>query len=68
MKKQLKDKYFVVDKKGQFLSTKFAFTCPSCFEDDVYSADTQVDAQAVITSKNLQNCEVMDIPRYVDVV
>lgn len=67
MKKQLKDKYFVVDKKGKFLSKAFAFTCPNCFEDDIYSEDTEAAAQATITTKSLADCSVIDIPRFVDV-
>lgn len=66
-KKLLKEKYFIRnDLTDLFWSAqKSAFTCPTCFEDDVYSANSEADAQSVVSSNHLTDCAVIMIQRFV---
>jgi hypothetical protein len=68
MSKRIQDTYFIIQKgTNLFLDTDNKFTCRAPYSDKVYSTQDKAAASALIVAQNIQNCDIANIPRYVEV-
>jgi len=68
MAKRVQDTYFIIQASTNlFLDTSNKFTCRAPYSDHVYFTQDQDVAKALITAQNLENCSVVNIPRYAEV-
>ncbi len=65
--KKLVDRFFVMDKDSMnYLDKTNKFTCPTVYEDNVWSGATRKEADDLVTAQHLTNTLVLTVARFID--